>query len=225
MVRMPAVVIGDHGNGHIAQLGLARELRFLQIGHADHIHAPRAIEIRFRLRRKLWPLHANISPATLPHDAGLLASRGDDRRQLRTYRIGEGNVRYYAITEKSIHAMTRAIHKLVRDYELKRPVFFFERANGGNGKNALNSELLEAVNVRAEVQLAGQNAVSAPVPGQKGDFLSFERAENVSVRRRAERSLLLHFVYVGQAGHGIQPAAADDSNFSFRQMSPLACDD
>src|SRR5690349_11135648 len=100
MAMVPAVVIRDHGNGHVADLRLACELRFLQISHADHIHAPGAIEIRFRLRRKLRPLYADVSPTALANDFGLRASRGDGRRQLRTYRIGECNVRYHAIAEK-----------------------------------------------------------------------------------------------------------------------------
>ncbi len=49
MLGMPAVVVGDHGHGHVADLGLARQPGFLQVGHADDVHAPGAVEVGFGL--------------------------------------------------------------------------------------------------------------------------------------------------------------------------------
>ncbi len=40
MLGMPAVVIRHHGDGHVTDFRFARQLRFLQIRHADDVHAP-----------------------------------------------------------------------------------------------------------------------------------------------------------------------------------------
>src|SRR5262245_14792332 len=48
---------------------------------------------------------------------------------------------------------------------------------------------------------------------QEGNALALERAEHKLVGRIAERSLDGDLVNVGQLGHLIKPAAADDSNF------------
>ncbi len=44
---MPAIVIGDHGDGDVTDFGFAGELGLLQVGHADDVHAPASIEIGF----------------------------------------------------------------------------------------------------------------------------------------------------------------------------------
>ena len=61
-------------------------------------------------------------------------------------------------------------------------MLFLQRADGGDGQDALDAELLEAVDVGAEVQLAGQDAVAASVPRQEGDAAAFQRAQDVSLR-------------------------------------------
>ena len=67
-------------------------------------------------------------------------------------------------------------------------MLFLERSHGGDGEDALDAELLEAVNVGAEVQLAGQDAVAASVTREEGHAAALQRAENISLRRRAEGS-------------------------------------
>ena len=48
VIRVPAVIVGDHGHGGVAQLGLARELGFGHVGHADHVAAPSGGTARIR---------------------------------------------------------------------------------------------------------------------------------------------------------------------------------
>src|SRR5450759_3944039 len=43
MFGMPAIVIRHHGDGDVADLGFARQLGLLQVGHADDVHAPSAV--------------------------------------------------------------------------------------------------------------------------------------------------------------------------------------
>jgi formylglycine-generating enzyme required for sulfatase activity len=116
--------------------------------------------------------------------------------------------------------MPRAVDKLIGDYELQWFVLFFERSDRRNRKNALDSQLFESINVRAEVEFAWEKAVSASMTRKKRDSLALERTENECVRRRTKRSFLRDFVNVGDAGHVIQPAPPYDSDFCLRQDDP-----
>src|SRR3984957_11689692 len=220
VMRMPAVIIRHHRDGHIAKLGLARQLRFLQVGHADHVHAHPAIHIRFRSRRKLRPFHAQIGSAALAHHAGLLARGLHHRRQFSTHRLGKRNVGHHAATEKRIHTMPRAIEKLIGNHKLQRFMLFLQRSHGRNRNDPLHPELFEPVNIRAKIQLAGQNAVPAPMPRQKRHLAPFQRPAHVGVRRRPKRRLHPHLFHPAQPGHRIQPAAPDDPNLRLCHRSP-----
>ena len=68
------------------------------------------------------------------------------------------------------------------------------------------------MNVGAEIQFARQNAMAAAMPRQKRHFASFEHAADISVGRRAERRLQPHFFHLGEPGHGVKPAAADNAD-------------
>src|SRR5207302_3017689 len=60
---MPAVIVGDHGHGGVANLGFAVELGLLNVGHANHVHPPTPVKIRLCTRRKLGALDANVGAA------------------------------------------------------------------------------------------------------------------------------------------------------------------
>src|SRR5437868_11012135 len=119
--------------------------------------------------------------------------------------------------------MAGTVEKLIGDDEVQRFVFFLQRSDGGNGNDALDSKLLEAVNVGAEVQLRRQQAMTAPMPGQGRDFPAFEIPRHICIRRIAGRSLLAEFVHIREAGHVVQPAAANDADFRLRQTLLLKC--
>ena len=57
------------------------------------------------------------------------------------------------------------------------------------------------------------------MPREKCHLAAFERAEDVSIRRLAEGRILFHFLHISEPGHGIKPAAADDSNLRLRQTT------
>src|ERR1019366_8506928 len=42
---VPAVVVRHHGHRRVADLGLARQLGFLEVGHADHVHPPTPVHV------------------------------------------------------------------------------------------------------------------------------------------------------------------------------------
>src|SRR5260370_1814403 len=68
VTRMPAVVIGHQRHRCITELGLAREFRFLKIGHADDRHTPRAIDLGFSPCRKRGTFHADVGASTMNGD-------------------------------------------------------------------------------------------------------------------------------------------------------------
>src|SRR5579863_5290171 len=220
-MRMPAVIVGHHRDTDVTNLGLARQLRFLQIGHANHVHAQAAIYIRLRLRGKLRAFHAEIGSAAFPDHARLDASRLDHSGKFRTNGIGESNVRDNAAAEERIYAMAGTVEKLIGDDKLHRLVLLFERPNRRNGDNALDTELLEGVNVGAKIQLARQDSMAASMPRQKCHLAPLEHAADKGVGSRAEWSFYPHLLCFAQAGHGIQPASPDDADFGLRQNVPL----
>jgi hypothetical protein len=217
MMRMPAIVIGDHGNRNVTKFRLASELGFLQIGHANYVHPQTAVDIGFGLGRELRALHAQIGSTFLAQHANFLASRHDNVDQLRADGISEGNVRDQAAAEKGIDAMSRAVEKLIRNDEIERLVPFLERSHGGDGNDALHSKLLEAMDIGTEVQFARENAVAASMTREKCNFAAFEHATNVGIRWRPEWGSYANFFRLRQSGHGIEPAAADNSEFRLWQ--------
>jgi hypothetical protein len=131
--------------------------------------------------------------------------------------VAEGDVADDAFAEEGGDAMEGAIDELVGDDEVSGLVLFLERADGGDGEDALDAELFEGVDVGAEVELGGQDAMAAAVAGKEGDFAAFELAEDEGVRGRAEGRFHGFLVDVGESRHGVEPAAADDADFRLRQ--------
>src|SRR5260370_23267568 len=82
MLRVPAVVIGDHGDRRVANLGFARELRFRHVGHADHFEAKLPMHFRLGQRGELWPFDAYIRSAAMHLDCFMNASVRQFARQL-----------------------------------------------------------------------------------------------------------------------------------------------
>ena len=113
--------------------------------------------------------------------------------------------------------MEGAVDELVGNHEVCWLVLFFQRADGGDGEDALDAELFEGVDIGAEVQFRGQNAMSATVAGEERDLASFQFAEHERVGGLAKGRFNAFFVHVGKSGHGVKPAAANDSDLCLRQ--------
>ena len=126
MMRVPAIVVCHHGNRDITDFCFARQLRLLQVGHANHIHAQPAIHIRFRPSGKLGPFHTEISSTMSAGHANLLARSLDHSHQLPAYRISKSDVRHDSSAEKSIDAIARAVEELIRNYKIQRLVLFLQ---------------------------------------------------------------------------------------------------
>ena len=70
--------------------------------------------------------------------------------------VGKRDVRDQTIAEEGIDAVAGAIEELVGDHKIERLVLFLERSHGRDRNDSLDTQLLEAVDVGAEVQFAGQ---------------------------------------------------------------------
>src|SRR5262249_46001908 len=150
---MPAVIIGDHGHGGVADLGFAGQLGFLQIGHADDVGAPAAVQVRFRPGRELRAFHTDVRPTALAHHATILARLGDGACDLGTSRVAEGYVGDDPVTEEGSRAIEGAVDELVRNHKVGGLVLFLQRPNGRNRNNTFHAEIFHRVNVGPEVDL------------------------------------------------------------------------
>src|SRR5512146_2004233 len=107
--------------------------------------------------------------------------------------------------------MLGAVVELVGKHEVQWSVLLLQRAYRRDGEDALNSELLHAVDVGAEVQLRGHEAVSAAVACKECDFSAAEGADHVAVGRFAERGFERDLVEVGEALHLIKTTTANNA--------------
>jgi hypothetical protein len=126
-------------------------------------------------------------------------------------------VAHNAFAEEGGDAMKGAVDELVGNHKVGGLVLFLQRADGRDGENALDAELLECVDVGAEVQLRGQNAMAAPMPRQKRHLAALQLAQHKRVGGLAKGRLHALFAHVGESGHGVKPAAADDADLRLRQ--------
>src|SRR5207253_4466807 len=83
--------------------------------------------------------------------------------QLRAEWNGEGHMSNDPVAEKSVYAMTGAVDEPIGNKKFQRLVLFFQRSDGGDGKNSFHPELFESINICAEVEFAGQKAMAASV--------------------------------------------------------------
>src|SRR4029453_8777215 len=111
---MPAVVIGHQGDRRVTDFRLARELRLLQVRHADDVHPPRSIQLRFSERRELWPFHTDVRAALVHRGAGPLSAVAGDAAQDLAERMGEADVSNQAASEENTGAPFRPVEKLIR---------------------------------------------------------------------------------------------------------------
>ncbi len=132
--------------------------------------------------------------------------------ELRADGIGETDMGDQAFAEEGGDAAAGAIDELIGDDEIERAMFFLERADGAEGEDAFDAERLQAPDIGAKIQLRRRDAMAAAVAGEEGDFPARERADDVGIRRRAPGCFDGDFALPFEAGHGIKPAASDDSD-------------
>ena len=217
---MPAIVIGDHGDGGVAEFGFAGELGFGDVGHADDGKFHGAMIVGFGERGELRAFHADVG--SLFVDRNFLGAAGfaENGGELRAGGLVEGDVGDDAIAEEGGFATLGAVEELIGNEEFTGAQIFLEGADGADRDDALDAEKLHGVDIGAEIEFGGENAMAATVTGKKGDALPFQGADDEGVGGIAEGSLDANFAGVGQTAHGIEAAAADDADLGERSFRP-----
>src|SRR6266705_3306023 len=105
---------------------------------------------------------------------------------------------HHTFAEKSGDALPCAIEELIGNHELHRLVFFLKRPHRGNRDDAMDAELVEAVDIRAKIQFRRQNTVATAVSRQKCNAFPFQFTENVRVRWVAEWGSYAQLACIGQ---------------------------
>ena len=131
--------------------------------------------------------------------------------------VAEGDVADDAVAEEGRVSGEGAVDELVGDDEVGGLVLFLQATDGGDGEDGLvQPSGFERVDVGAEVELGGEDAVAAAVAGEEGDLPALEGAEDERVGGGAERGFDGELADVGEAGHGVEAAASDDADFCVR---------
>ncbi len=93
--------------------------------------------------------------------------------------------------------MKGPVDELVGHDEIRWLVLFLQRAHRGDRQNPLHAQLLHREDVGAEVQLRGQQQVTAAMAGKKGHLAPCQIAQNKGVGRIAEWGCDALFADVG----------------------------
>src|SRR6185312_14417888 len=101
MAGVPAIVVGDHRHGRIADLGLAGELGLRHIGHADYIAPPSAVKLALCPRRELRSFDNDIRAAALCRRADDRSSGGERVADATADRMRDRDMRNAARPEKT----------------------------------------------------------------------------------------------------------------------------
>ena len=132
-------------------------------------------------------------------------------RKVAAERFRHRDVRDESLPKEGAGAPVRVVVDLVGDDDVAGGVVFAQGAAGIDADDALDAEGFERVNVGAIVDLAGADLVSQPVPRQEGDFLFLQCANHDGRAGSAKGSVEIVFFCFGQAGHGVEAGASDDS--------------
>src|SRR5882762_3392213 len=165
VLRVPAIVICNHGDGGVADLRFARELRFGGVGHPYHVELHGSVEMRFGKRRKLRAFHVDVGSLAVNRDSRGDARVGEHGGKLCTCGLVERHMRDQSVAKERRNAPLGAVEKLVRNKKLAGAQIFLQRADGADGNDALNAEELHRVNVGSEIEFAGKNAMAAAMAG------------------------------------------------------------
>ena len=101
------------------------------------------------------PPRLPVTPTCLHAD---LMTRG----QFSADRVGKWDMSDNASPKKCIHPMPSAIKKLIRYHKIQRLVLFLQRSDRRHGHDSANAQLLEAVDIGAEIQFAWEMRCPRP---------------------------------------------------------------
>ncbi len=217
MVGVPAVVVGDHGDGSVAEFGLAGELGLGHVRHADHVAAPDlAVHPRLGQRAELRPLHREVGAAAVDGHALRLAGLGAGGPQARAGRMRDRDVRNAALTEERLLAREGAVDELVHDDEMPRRHRLAERAAGADRDQFGHAEAFQGVDVGAVGDGGRRMDVPPAVAGQESHRHAVQGAGQDRVGRLTPRRLDRAPFRAHEGVQLIDPRAADHADHRIR---------
>jgi hypothetical protein len=209
---VPHVIVGDEGEGGIAQLGLTRELGLRHVRHPDDVHPPPPVDARLPLRGELGPLDADVGAPSVDRGSAFAPGLFQRVGQVSAHGLGHAEVSHNAVAEEGGRPPQGVVEELVGDYEVQGMDLFPHAAHGGDRDHPFDPQRLQPPDVGAEVQFAGHQAVSSAVAGQKDERRVAEPPGAVLIRGVAERRADPLPADVDEAGQRVESAAADDAN-------------
>ena len=81
-----------------------------------------------------------------------------------------------SIAKEGRSAVEGAVDELIRDHKLSRLMLQLERADGGDGDDPLHAKFFHGEDIGSEIQLAGQDTMTAAVACQEGHSPPFQFA-------------------------------------------------
>jgi hypothetical protein len=129
-------------------------------------------------------------------------------------------VRHDAVPEEGVRPVPRAVDELVGHDDVPRGDLLAEAPDRAHRDDPFRAELLERVDVGAEVEVAREHPVPAPVPRQEGEARPGEPAEHDLVGGVAEGRRDAPPLHDLEAGKLVEPAAADHAERAFRHVVP-----
>ena len=127
-------------------------------------------------------------------------------------RLGEHHVGDATVLEEGVGTMARAVDELIDQHEVTGLDLFAHRAHGRDREDAADAELLHPPQVRARVDLAGVDAVPAPVAREEHHRDVPEAARHVRVGRSAEGRRECDLADLFEAFHVVEAGAADHAD-------------
>ena len=176
MIGVPAIEIGDHGNGGVTDLRLAGELGLGHIGHADHGIAEVLIGHAFGIGRELRTFHADIGAAARNRDTLGLGGGGEVDAQPRRHRMRHRYVRHAALAEERAFALVSTVDKLVNQHKGSGRQFLLERAAGRQRDQVRHTRTLQHVDVGAVIDVGWREPMTPVMAWQKHDRKTVDRA-------------------------------------------------
>jgi hypothetical protein len=212
VLGMPAIEIGDHCDGRVADLCLSGELRLGHVGHSDHVAMPGAVELTFGEARKLRPLHDDIGAAALQRHAGSRPGRDQRVADAPADRMRHRNMGHTAPSEKALRPREGPVDKLVDDDEIAGDEVLAQAADRGQGYDIGHTAALQRIDIGAEIDLRRRQHVPAPVAWNEHDGLAVERAETEFVGRGTEGRCDRPPLDIVEPVDPVDPAAPDNSD-------------
>jgi len=183
---MPAVVVGSQGHGAVAKFRLPGQFSLRNVGHADDIHTPGAVQVGLGTGGELGPLHTDVgAPLVNPGPRGL-SSPGDNIGQGMTHGICEGYVADDPAAEKGGCSPFGSVDELMGHDKIPRYDLLLHAANRRYRYNCVHTEGFQGPDVGPVIDLRRCYSVPFAVPGKESHLHIVQGACDDAVGRFTE---------------------------------------